>query len=111
MVAREDDRPTLIARVDPARCVSCGICAGSCAPMGIGPPGRSGRDQLAATRALLELTAPGQVQSFRAWHISAGPIVFVVGLDNRIYTQPFDKFGNSAGGYQRGWTAARKWVS
>jgi ferredoxin len=50
MVARDDDRPTLVARVDPALCVSCGICAGSCAPMGVGPPGRSGRDQLAALR-------------------------------------------------------------
>lgn len=50
MVARDDDRPTLVARVDPLRCVSCGICAGSCAPMGVGPPGRTGRDQLRAMR-------------------------------------------------------------
>ncbi len=35
-----------VARVDPQLCVSCGICAGSCAPMGVGPPERSGRDQL-----------------------------------------------------------------
>jgi ferredoxin len=53
MVPRDDDRPTLVARVDPARCVSCGICAGSCAPMGVGPPGRTGRDQLADVRASL----------------------------------------------------------
>ena len=50
MVKRDDDRPALVALVDPARCVSCGICAGSCAPMGVGPPGRTGRDQLAALR-------------------------------------------------------------
>jgi len=50
MVKRDDDRPSLVALVDPARCVSCGICAGSCAPMGVGPPGRTGRDQLAALR-------------------------------------------------------------
>lgn len=43
-----------MARVDPARCVSCGICAGSCAPMGVGPPGRTGRDQLAEVRAFIE---------------------------------------------------------
>jgi len=55
MVPRDDDRPTLVARVDPMRCVSCGICAGSCAPMGVGPPGRSGRDQLVAARSLTEL--------------------------------------------------------
>lgn len=51
MVARDDDRPTLVAQVNPDRCVSCGICAGSCAPMGVGPPGRTGRDQLALARA------------------------------------------------------------
>jgi ferredoxin len=56
MVAREDARPgrsAQFARVDPARCVACGICAGSCAPMAVGPPGRTGRDQLAAARRLL----------------------------------------------------------
>ena len=51
MVTRDDDRPSLVARVDPSLCVSCGICAGSCAPMGVGPPGRNGRDQLADLRA------------------------------------------------------------
>ena len=51
MVPRDDDRPSLVALVDPARCVSCGICAGSCAPMGVGPAGRTGRDQMAAARA------------------------------------------------------------
>ena len=56
MVPRDDDRPTLLARVDPSRCVSCGICAGSCAPMGVGPAGRSGRDQLAAIRSMLEVS-------------------------------------------------------
>lgn len=52
MVKRTDDRPTLVALVDPSRCVSCGICAGSCAPMGVGPPGKTGRDQLALMREL-----------------------------------------------------------
>jgi ferredoxin len=50
MVERTDGRETLVARVNPADCVSCGICAASCAPMGVGPPGRSGRDQLAELR-------------------------------------------------------------
>lgn len=35
-----------VALVNSDLCVSCGICAGSCAPMGVGPPGRTGRDQL-----------------------------------------------------------------
>jgi ferredoxin len=59
MVPRDDGRATLVARVDPARCVSCGICAGSCAPMGVGPPGRTGRDQLAAARDFLAAHRPG----------------------------------------------------
>jgi ferredoxin len=54
MVPREGGgRSAEVARVDPALCVSCGICAGSCAPMGVGPPGRTGRDQLAGIRALV----------------------------------------------------------
>lgn len=53
MVPRHDDRPSLVALVDPALCVSCGICAGSCAPMGVGPAGRSGRDQLMELRSVV----------------------------------------------------------
>lgn len=58
MVARSKPDPRkseLVARVDPARCVSCGICAGSCAPMSVGPPGRTGREQLLALERLLAL--------------------------------------------------------
>jgi ferredoxin len=46
MVEREDGRDTLVARVDESYCVSCGICSASCAPMALGPAGRTGRDQL-----------------------------------------------------------------
>jgi coenzyme F420-reducing hydrogenase delta subunit/Pyruvate/2-oxoacid:ferredoxin oxidoreductase delta subunit len=56
MVPRTDfsgQRSELVARVEPSRCVGCGICAGSCAPMGIGPFGRTGRDQLADLEAVL----------------------------------------------------------
>lgn len=59
MVARSDHRETLVARVDPSRCVSCGICAGSCAPMGVGPPSRTGRDQLVMARNFMAREAPG----------------------------------------------------
>jgi ferredoxin len=52
MQARTDDRPTLVAHVNPALCVSCGICAGSCAPMGVGPALRTGRDQVTDIRQL-----------------------------------------------------------
>ena len=50
MVERTDGRGGMVAWVNPSHCVSCGICAGSCAPMGVGPPGRTGRDQLARVR-------------------------------------------------------------
>jgi len=58
MVERTDGRAGIVARVDPALCVSCGICAGSCAPMGVGPPGRTGRDQLAQIRDVVAARAP-----------------------------------------------------
>ena len=58
MVPRSDGRDGYVARVDPALCVSCGICAASCAPMGVGPPGRTGRDQLDAVRAFAARAAP-----------------------------------------------------
>lgn len=56
MLPRSDGRAELVARVDPALCVSCGLCAGSCAPMGVGPPGRTGRDQLEQLRRYLAVT-------------------------------------------------------
>jgi ferredoxin len=59
MVDRTAGRAGLVARVDPALCVSCGICAGSCAPMGVGPPGRTGRDQLARIRDFVAALPPG----------------------------------------------------
>lgn len=51
-------RSELVARVDPDRCVGCGLCAASCAPMGVGPFGRTGRDQLAAAREWVAAIAP-----------------------------------------------------
>ena len=62
MVRRE--RPSrqtseFVARVDPTLCVGCGICAAACAPMGVGPPRRGGRDQLVEARRFLELEPHG----------------------------------------------------
>ncbi len=54
MVERTDGRPYLVARVDPDLCTSCGICAGACAPMGVGPPGRTGKDQLRRATVFIE---------------------------------------------------------
>ena len=57
MVERTSRRSDLVARVNPDLCVSCGICAGSCAPMGVGPPGRTGRDQMSDVRRFLAAPA------------------------------------------------------
>jgi len=54
-----EGRSAVVAHVTPELCVSCGICAGSCAPMGVGPPGRTGRDQLSAARAFIAAARPG----------------------------------------------------
>ncbi len=48
------DLSVYVAQVDPALCVGCGICSGSCAPMGVGPVGRTGREQLRDAEAWLE---------------------------------------------------------
>jgi len=60
MVERTDGREGLVAQVNPGSCVSCGICAGSCAPMGVGPPGRTGRDQLAQVREFVAQQSFGE---------------------------------------------------
>jgi ferredoxin len=59
MFPRLDGREEMVARVDPALCVSCGICSGSCAPMRVGPPARTGRDQLVQIKSFTESEAPG----------------------------------------------------
>lgn len=60
MVTRSEpsELSVYVARVDPALCVGCGICSGSCAPMGVGPVGRSGRDQLRAVESFLRTRQP-----------------------------------------------------
>ncbi len=58
MVSRTDGRPYLLAQVDASLCTSCGICAGSCAPMGVGPPGRTGKDQLRRVTAFVKAYPP-----------------------------------------------------
>lgn len=49
-----------IASVDQSRCVSCGICAGSCEQLAIGPPSRDGHAQVFALRAL---ATPGDLDT------------------------------------------------
>jgi ferredoxin/coenzyme F420-reducing hydrogenase delta subunit len=47
-----------VAAVNNALCVSCGICAASCAPMVIAPPLRNGRDQLGRVQRLIKEAPP-----------------------------------------------------
>jgi ferredoxin len=47
-----------VADVNPDACVSCGICAASCAPMGIGPLMQDGRNQLRAAENFIAATPP-----------------------------------------------------
>ncbi len=59
MVRRDDAREGYVGFVDPSKCVSCGICSGSCAPMVVGPPQRTGRDQLEQVKAFIVEARPG----------------------------------------------------
>jgi ferredoxin len=62
MVLRDDDgRDGYVGLVDPAKCVSCGICSGSCAPMGVGPKGRTGRDQIADVKDFIARVQPSSL--------------------------------------------------
>ena len=57
---RYPDRHPLLAEVQPSLCVSCGLCAGSCGSLAIGPPRRTAFHQLATARELLATSrAPG----------------------------------------------------
>ena len=57
------ERHPLRAEVLPDLCVSCGLCAGSCASLAIGPPGRTARDQLAVARQLVASSAAHERRS------------------------------------------------
>jgi coenzyme F420-reducing hydrogenase delta subunit/Pyruvate/2-oxoacid:ferredoxin oxidoreductase delta subunit len=60
MITREvpSDLSEIVARVNPEFCVGCGICSGSCAPMGVGPPARTGREQLRDAETFLRRYRP-----------------------------------------------------
>jgi ferredoxin len=68
------ERHPLRADVQPDLCVSCGLCAGSCASLAIGPPGRTARDQLALARRLVASTLdPGHRTLLVACRYTEGP--------------------------------------
>jgi ferredoxin len=81
MVARADERPTLVARVDPSLCTSCGICSGSCAPMSVGPAGRTGRDLLREAKRFAALHPVGADRVIVIACRQAGGLAAVAELD------------------------------
>lgn len=97
MLPRTDGRADYVARVTPDLCVSCGICAGSCAPMGVGPAGRTGRDQLDAIRRFLADPArvPGEIVAIACDHgalaladtiRAAGAVPYAVDCAGNLHT-------------------------
>ena len=94
MVGRTSRRSSEVARVDPSLCVSCGICAGSCAPMGVGPDGRTGRDQLADVHAFLAAPARrvGEVVTVSCAHGAGAYGPALAGAGGALY--PIDCAGN-----------------
>ena len=97
MVGRTDGRADHVARVSPDLCVSCGICAGSCAPMGVGPTGRTGRDQLEEVRDFLASAdrVPGEIVAIACAHGAlaagdglgrAGAVVYPVDCVGNLHT-------------------------
>jgi coenzyme F420-reducing hydrogenase delta subunit/Pyruvate/2-oxoacid:ferredoxin oxidoreductase delta subunit len=99
MVERSGDRSPLVARVDPDLCVSCGICAGSCPPMGVGPPGRTGRDQLERVRDFVAAGRAGGIVvvccthgagTFAADLAGAGGVPYPVDCAGNLHTSAIE---------------------
>ncbi len=85
MIERPDAgrRSEMVALVHPDRCVSCGVCAGSCAPMGVGPPAHTGRQQLIREQEIVGAggVTPGTTMMFVCRHNS-------VAQDKRLMNLP-----------------------
>lgn len=83
----EEGRSAMVARVDSGLCTSCGICSGSCAPMVVGPAGRTGRDQLAGIKLFAAATALEGRVVVLACRRGAGGLGTTVELDGApVYT-------------------------
>lgn len=63
---------TEVAWVNTSRCVSCGLCSGSCDQLAIGPPGRDGHSQVLAVRPLLSIADPQAFLLVHCAHDGAG---------------------------------------
>lgn len=109
MVPRADSRSAIVGQVDPDLCVSCGICAGSCAPMGVGPPGRTGRDQLVRVQTFLDGSErrPGDVVVVCCEHGAArsarlleaeGAVVYPIACAGALHTSVIERLIRSGMG-------------
>jgi ferredoxin len=67
------ERHPLRAEVRADLCVSCGLCAASCASLAIGPPARTATDQLAAARLLVASCADAARRPLLVACRAAGP--------------------------------------
>jgi ferredoxin len=87
-------RSEQVARVDPSLCVSCGICSGSCAPMGVGPAGRTGREQIARVQSFLASSdrRPGEIVVVGCTHSAAASARALTAEGAAVY--PVDCTGN-----------------
>ncbi|MDH4348080.1 MAG: hydrogenase iron-sulfur subunit, partial [Gemmatimonadota bacterium] len=94
MLSLPGEGQRMVARVDPSLCVSCGLCTGSCAPMRVGPPARTGRDQLAQVKSFTAGEAPSaDAIVIVACQRGAGGITAAAGLDGaKVY--PVECVGN-----------------
>ncbi len=108
MVPRARGAKAIVALVDPSFCVSCGICAGSCAPMGVGPPDRTGRDQLVQMRRFLGSAAlePGGIVAIVCDRTdadvspagTAGALVYPVACGGSAHTSVIEGFLRAGAG-------------
>jgi len=99
---------TEVASVDASRCVSCGLCSGSCDQLAIGPPGRDGHSQVLAVRPLLAIADPhafvlvhcahdgvGEALAARARAASAVVVVREVDCVGSLHTLPVQQLVNA----------------
>jgi ferredoxin len=61
-----------IASVNPARCVSCGLCSGSCDQLAIGPPSRDGHAQMQAVKGIAATADAGAFALVHCGHDGVG---------------------------------------
>jgi ferredoxin len=74
VIGKRPDLHPLLAQVQVDRCTSCGLCAGSCASLAIGPAERTARHQLAAARHLVGSIADPERRTLLVACRASGPL-------------------------------------